>query len=647
MEKLYYIGLLKYFIVSALCYIITFLVLTTFKSNIAKTGLAGIAVQSVVILQVFKIFALVLGSFLYNLSEIFILAIYIYIVCGAIYCGFKFHQIKKSKQNQLVFIRMILVDVLKKIFRSDLFIKISVIFCISFIALFLSVSFLRGFYFIDTTYDCETYNIPKIAFYLQNQSIFFSSGSPDFRIDTLERNAELNFLSNLLITGSPRIIGLTGIEVWLSMLLGAYALCRVAGALPHESLLASLLVCSAPVVFGMTGVTKGDALVVSFILYAAYFLILLIKGMNPPFGIFFLLVSLALACGTKMTSSFAVIGIVILLLAHWKKWKIPHFCELSITIICCFFASSKAIQNIILYRNPFPKPQWVEEVSGFSINNFFAGLQGAWQWLFPTGSKLSLSGYSNDMEKTMGLTIYVLALIFIFMFFYILSRRLSSPITKVTPNYFTINSQFISVFILSGIMLFAFIDTTHVGFEGNWTRYLLPYAVSISAVLFAIVIPKCRENKWAQISLLFISMLSVFFNAFQATRPSTVFTMPGRKAIAEQILAVESHPRNGFNNGMVSIYDALSKYEKRVKSIALVQLDLDIPIVPAFGSQFEWMVNLCSALDCSKIQNSEVEMVYVTTRNPKEIVGKMAYVNSNYYPIWAANNTAVFIRNTY
>lgn len=609
-----------------------------------QCGISGIAIKTIIIAQLVKISVMVVLSCFQTLQYFYSLSIILIsiLLLSASAMGAYYQWPNKKKLEYYGEISIYYINEFKKFIQSSsVYTRYLVFLLFIFLFLFISLNLIRGAVFNDTTYDVDVYGIPKIALYYQNNSIFNTSGSSDLRIDAYERNGELNFLHGLLITRNPKFLGIVSNEIWISIFVGIYALSRVVGAFRFDALLIGTFLSTAPIIYGMSAVTKGDSYVVAFFLYGVYYLIQLIKGGNPQFGMFFFFVSLALACGTKMTSAYGVLALIFILICYKKYWNFPKWSELTLIVLSCAVASSKALQNLFLYGDPFKRSDWEKQISGFSWNNFVSGIQNTLEWIFPTGTHFSISGYLNDMEKTMGLTFYVLVLGLFFLFYHIFARR-HNTLHTISETLRGIECKIIFLVLLAAVFLFSMIPTEHPGFKGNWGRYLMPYAITIATLSCVMVFRFCRPLR-SQFILSMCISIAILYNVIQASRPSAIITAHGRiEAIKHIFLFNNNSSKPTFSLIEARLHSFFEKLAMHVKNVNIIQINTNIPIAAAFGPMFQWNVSI---FDTSATSDVKPDMYFFTTRKPDLIPDSFTTDATAYHVVWRTGNVVIVLRN--
>jgi len=473
---------------------------------------------------------------------------------------------------------------IKGILHENFFILIPA--CLLFL-FFSSIILIRAVYFFDNTFDVENYGYTKIAFLYQNNSIFYLSGLEDLRIDASERNGELFFLHSFLLCRDLRLIGLAGVEVWFSILFSIFFLLRQLKVDKTASAIFAIFLSSAPVVFGLSGITKGDSWAILNLTFATAFLVSIIK--SPRFSesrFFFFTIFLTLAATSKMTTSFGVAPMFVygLWVASRKPGRTISFTGFAGLLLCLVVASNKQIQNFFVYNNPLKRQQWESSVGGFKIENFLTSWSDFLPWLFGLQGDLAITGAQNDMTKGMGLVFIIL---FLGLGGTFLLQRKIYDFKKI--NFNEVLPLFL-VIIIASFCVMTYIPNKMEVFEKHWCRFLAPYFIILACFSFAALARGIKSNSGIQTTLLLIITSAGFYHLAASLKTSTVLSHRGKKDMIQQILnpnPVASRFGLEFGPGP-EVVDIYKNYNQKPLRILVYTLDYGSPYSWTFGDNFVW-----------------------------------------------------------
>ncbi|MEI6701915.1 MAG: hypothetical protein WCL71_00085 [Deltaproteobacteria bacterium] len=476
-------------------------------------------------------------------------------------------------------------DIRKTIGFPGLYLPISIasVFLIVFLVI-------RATFFFDNTYDVSTYGLPKIALYFQNDSIFHLSFLNDLRIDANERNGELIFLHCLLITDDIRYLGLAGVEVWLGIFISIIFAAKTLRINNEGAIAVGLLVASAPIIFGLSGITKGDSSAVLNFASASGFLFAAINYGVTKSRLYFILVALALAISCKMTIIFGCITILLIALICFSRnnslFLAGGFKFYSIVLVSLSFAFTKQIQNIFIYAEPLKRAGWEKSVAGLKWNNLNQGFPDLVSWLLGLNGDLLPSGFQDDMGKGFGLvflTIGAFAAINIF----------NSKLRPERNVFFQYATVILIAILLSALLLTSYIPNHLVGFSGNWTRFLAPYFVVIACISLALIYRYVENSRPLVYCFLSIITIASFYQIYCDTKPSNIISCYGRGDFLSKIFNYNrSKSRFGFNEGEAEIKSLYLLTSGKNIPVLVFCVDGDVPIYKFFGDNNNWIVTL-------------------------------------------------------
>ncbi len=481
------------------------------------------------------------------------------------------------------------------------------------LGLFLFLLLLRAVYFFDNTYDVVNYGYSKIALLFQNNSIFYLSGLQDLRIDASERNGELYFLHAFLFSSDLRLIGLAGVEVWICIFFGILFLLRQFEVEQISALALALFLSSAPVIFGLSGITKGDAWAIFNFTCATGFLLSSLRYPNfSAARFFFFIVFLTLAATSKMTVAFGVAPMFLYGAVLFLKKK---GCKLSLSwlaalFLCGIIAANKQLQNLLVYANPFKRQEWETSVSGFKWENFNGGLPDLLRWVFGLQGDLCLTGWQVDMLKGMGLVFVIILLaVGILLFFDI-------KLKATTGNIISRPTLIVSVISLVGLFcVISYIPNQMGAFQEHWCRFLTPYSVVLACICLAWISNKARASVGVKYIILLIALAGGFYHLAVALKTSNILSHRGKADMVEKIFnydRFESRFGKDFQPGdkMKLHYE---QNRDRNMNVLAYTLDYDAPYFWIFGDNFAWNVDITDREDkfIDKIKENNYDIICI------------------------------------
>jgi len=238
--------------------------------------------------------------------------------------------------------------------------------------------FARAIYFYDTAYDSIVYGLPRIAFFLQGQSVFAMEPGMLSRIFCNEWNAELNALHYGLLMGSDAGFMLAGVEIWWLAFLSTTTLAFSLSAAPSQAVWVGLLIASTPAVLNLSGVTKGDLLAMVAMLCALSTLLQASKAGKLYPGVLFGGLFLAFGAGCKGTL-VPVFALFCFCFGVWmfvfKKWREVYsdFWLLFFSIVIGLIFLGRHAANSLVFGNPLQRVPFEAE-TGFNLANILPSI---------------------------------------------------------------------------------------------------------------------------------------------------------------------------------------------------------------------------------------------------------------------------------
>jgi hypothetical protein len=463
------------------------------------------------------------------------------------------------------------------------------IICGGLFVAFLLLVVVRAVYFFDNSFDVEGYGYSKIAFYFQNNSIFHITGLHDLRIDSFERNGELNFLHAFLITRDIRFFGLAGVEVWMGIILSTFFLLRSLEVGRMISWVFAFLLGSAPAVYGLSSITKGDSWSAMYFVLAVAFLVLIRNKGFRDARFFFFVVFLALAATSKLSMAFAVV--LFLPLGLWISLKDAEFRfrpePWILTILAGFCVSNKQIQNIFVFGNPFKHNGWP---CGFALENLLGSLPTVFEWAWGLHGDLNPFDWQCDILKGFGLVFWVL---FCISLYFIFNKKGVSHIhrSKIIGGAVVVLLCFVSGFAFAAYVITVNFDI--------FCRFLLPHFLVIACFCIAGIFFLFSKNPRFSSMAIIACSLAMAFHWFAAIKPSSTLSHKGKWDMLDRIVnydRFQSRLGSGYTQGTEAEELYKSKSSQPIRMLVYT-LDFYSPYSWAFGDNFAWQTTVTDQRD--------------------------------------------------
>jgi hypothetical protein len=146
-------------------------------------------------------------------------------------------------------------------------------------------------------WDPLTYELSRAALWRQEGGVSIIDATTELRLNVNPVAAELGQLATMVLTSGERFVWLVQLPAAGALSIGAFGLARRLGLTGRQSLFASLLVPTVPIVVGQAVTAYNDLLLASFVLSAAVF------GLGKERReLFPLSLAVALAVATKFTA---------------------------------------------------------------------------------------------------------------------------------------------------------------------------------------------------------------------------------------------------------------------------------------------------------------------------------------------------------
>lgn len=586
-------------------------------------------VGSLALSQLLKLLSMVVSSAFNALGSL-----YIYFYLGSLGLLLLACYLISNKQISFDFFLKVATEIRKALTKNPIILSLAFLL----LGLFLFLLLLRAVYFFDNTYDVVNYGYSKIALLFQNNSIFYLSGLQDLRIDASERNGELYFLHAFLFSSDLRLIGLAGVEVWICIFFGILFLLRQFEVEQISALALALFLSSAPVVFGLSGITKGDSWAIFNFTCATGFLVSGYKSPNfSAARFFFFILFLALAATSKMTIAFGVApmflyGAVIFLKKKGRQLSISWLVAL---FLCVLIAANKQLQNLLVYANPLKRQEWETSVSGFKWENFIGGWPDFLRWLFGFQGDLSFTGWQVDMIKGMGLVFVLILMAVVILLF---SR---SSIKPMPQSWIFRLIVFISAISLFGLFcIISYIPNQMEAFQRHWCRFLAPYFVVLACAWLAWIVSKAKpKGAWTSVFLI-VALTGGFYHLIASLKSSNILSHRGKSDMVNQIFKYdrfESRFGKDFLPG--DMMKRLYKQNRGQKmNVLAYTVNYDAPYFWIFGDNFGWNADITDNENefVEKINKQKYDILFISINNRnndvKNSIAKFEKAGLNFEP---------------
>jgi len=210
----------------------------------------------------------------------------------------------------------------------------------------------RALVFSDSQWDAMTYELPRVAIWMNYQTVFVHMPTVQANIFSSEWNGELNSLLYGLAVGNVHQLAFANIEVLIFLAIASHWLADQWGA-RHKSLIAAAVV-STPAVLGIASTMKGDLMAVAGIVIAFGWIVRAGRD-GSRFALVMAVLSLAFAAGSKIGVIPGVGVCSIYLALHYRKRLREFFApRLAVPLVAgsaIFIA--RYIANVFVYHRPF------------------------------------------------------------------------------------------------------------------------------------------------------------------------------------------------------------------------------------------------------------------------------------------------------
>lgn len=472
----------------------------------------------------------------------------------------------------------------------------------------LALMWLRAVFLYDNTWDGQTYGLPRLAMWLNHGSVFVHMPTRQLNLFVNEWNGELNSLAYGLISGSYMGFAFGNLEVllvlffviaWVAVLLGM----PVAWALGL-----SLVLGSSPAVIGLASVTKGDLLsITAFLMTVGWLVHIRRGGASIPFASGMLLISSAMAVGSKVSVALPVISVFVA--AVWTLGSTGTFGKLPRRPllpylgvgICLAVLSLRFWMNWAVYGHPLTRMS--HERPNFGIDNLFANLKLVSDKLFfDVKDEIRGDGKMLALTAGMGLSAwFVLGLLVVTMLFFFLrqGRRASLTIPNGGSGRLSGHSQKLNgiwIASLAGILLLGVLCTMSLVPAYPFVfRFYAPAIFALLVVAWTVSVKLSFSSKDIALPWVGVILLVTMTNTFIALRPGHIFPADDLEDLRDKLQTADTPLKRAtlFHRGpyLAAGIDTLRLDTDVPLEILAFQLP-DTSFLPFFGSHAQNRVSM-------------------------------------------------------
>lgn len=224
----------------------------------------------------------------------------------------------------------------------------------------------------DPDGDVLFYHFPKIALWVQNQSMFFTRETAafieDVRITGSPPNSNLSYVWIYLLSGSLKFIEIVELAAVLPLITAGYGIALELTGKRKASYLAMLTYLSFAIVIWDLQHAFVIISSTAFFVSGLYFLLRADKYWER-FAVIFCCLGFGLAVGAKATVYFALPVTAILLIIHLvrgvkvKGWDFLGFWLGAGILSLVLLSASIYFQNVFVYGSPIPQRIWGGDVA--------------------------------------------------------------------------------------------------------------------------------------------------------------------------------------------------------------------------------------------------------------------------------------------
>ena len=395
------------------------------------------------------------------------------------------------------------------------------------IVLIVGVLWLRAALFFDSTWDGQTYGLPRLIFWLHAKSVFIHMDTPQNNLFTNEWISELNMVAYALWCGDYLGFNFGNLEILIVFVGAIYWTARLLEIPETIALSVAAILVSAPAIVGLATVMKGDLLACAALCLAFAWLLQIKRGEQQQAAFFFLLLSLALAVSAKISTGlfailFGIWGIAALDLKGGRDTYGSWLRVLALSILPVLLLLSRFWTNWLVYGNP------VERVEGekvvYALRNIAGNAEIALNQIFPW-KVLWDDSEAWALTASMGLAVWLLLALAVLSLTLPLpekSRRGTGTQDQLLPS--SIVSGWRAMFVLSVLLTTSF--CMGLGEPQPWTlRYFLP-GILVAIVACSTPLARLLHCEYLLSFTSVASCLVVAANCVAVAKPGEVLPFP-------------------------------------------------------------------------------------------------------------------------
>ena len=227
-------------------------------------------------------------------------------------------------------------------------------FLLGLMAVQISIILFIGTFFAPGVWDCWTYHLTSVAYWLQDQAIKIID-TPVTRSNIFPINSELLNLWNAIFLKSDRIVSLTQFPFALMGLIAVYGLSRKIGLNKQNSFIASVLFFFTPLVVLQSSTAQNDVITATTFLVGTYFAISFTEFLNLR-DLIFCGISAGILVGVKSQGLlFSLFLLGYLLIRTWKRGGLGFLVRISLIYVVpvVVLGGFAYFRNWIYFQNPF------------------------------------------------------------------------------------------------------------------------------------------------------------------------------------------------------------------------------------------------------------------------------------------------------
>jgi hypothetical protein len=458
-------------------------------------------------------------------------------------------------------------------------------------ALVLIVLWLRAAFLFDATWDAQTYGLPRLILWLQAKSVLIHMDTPQINLFTNEWIAELNMLAYALVSGDYLGLNFGNLECLLVLGLALIWTARQLGVPPPVAAIIAAALMSTPAIVGLATVMKGDLLACVAIVVAFGWLLQVRTRSQPVVALCFLLISVPLAVGAKISTAFVGVALAILALVDFGSsiglFKQRRWWPVSaVVVMACLAFLSRYALNFAVYRNPFRRAE--NERATFDVANLAENLKIARRHLVPFSPTTDLDTWA--LSASLGLSVWLILILIVIAVATAPPQRGVKPSLDARAGTGSGSSKWL--LFVAGAIAVAILMSMTLGQAYPWTfRYFLP-GILVLVLIACSSLKSLLLGRW----LIFAFCIVVAVQIFAWALPGEIVHLPtggGRLAIGSPITRVTSKFADGYN---IAALKAL-RIEDKIGHTILVFQSVDSPLLPLLGISAPNRITLMPSVD--------------------------------------------------